>query len=126
MERAILVNNGAPHQNRVKAGINWLCDRGGGTVLLPLWKDCETYFGMNREKAEKAFASQGVRLAKIGSKVPTSENLLVLYPKEAEIQEIENCGLIGDIMCVEWNPKWLEWWQENYEVAEYEVEDNRD
>lgn len=121
MERIILVNDGTDHQRRVRAGVNWLIEKGGGTILIPLWSGFEDYFGDKRETYVKRMQRYGITIKKMERYLFVQGDVLALYPDEKQIKEIEDRERDGDTMAVEWEPKWLDWWRDNYDVVEYEV-----
>lgn len=125
MERGIIVNDGTPHVKRVKAGVQWLRSKGGGTVYIPLWRDFETYFGEPRRTGEARLLRMGIRVERMDRHMYPHGDILVLYPDSGQMEQIEEEERDGATMVVEWNPKWLDSWRSHFEVTEYRVETER-
>lgn len=121
MERGVILNDGTPHKERVKAGLQWLISKGGGTVYIPLWRDYETYFGAKREKHQEELKRRGITVKKMERYMTPHGHMLVLYPDEKQMRILEDCERDGDTMVVEWSSRQLEEWRSLFDVSEYEV-----
>jgi hypothetical protein len=121
MERGVILNDGTPHKERVKAGLQWLISKGGGTVYIPLWRDYETYFDAKREKHQEELKRYGITVKKMERYMTPHGHILVLYPDEKQMRILEDCERDGDTMVVEWSSRQLEEWRSLFDISEYEV-----
>lgn len=113
--RGVIRNDGTPHAERVRLGVQWLYKMGGGTVYVPLMRDFETYFGEPRTKGERRLASMGIRVEKMGRYMSPHGNVLALYPDARQIAELD-ADDVDNLLVVEWSAQWLDEWLSSNDV----------
>ncbi len=118
--RRTAVADNESNQAAARAGVGWLADVGGGTVLVSEWGSFEDTFGRSREDYTKLLSRSNIRFEKLTRHVRGTGNVLVVHPDRTDLEIVDRRWADGDVMVVEWDPGATLWWRGQHEVCELE------
>ena len=124
MERYLARNAAEDPEGYLRASIDWLAARGGGSVIAELRSNLEDALDMmpgEFDRYVKLLSSQGIELTWRRRRVPSSGDVVAAFTTRGMIEELEEKERLNSLMVLGWSERDFREWESEFDPVQIEL-----